>query len=43
MTTQLLPEAEEELCNKSNVLDPNTWPTDLSVEYGELELNSIII
>ena len=38
MTARLLPESESELRNAVEVLNPNSWPQDMAVEYGEMEL-----
>ena len=38
MTARLLPETESELSNAVEVLDPNSWPQEVTVEHGEVEL-----
>ena len=38
MTARLLPESESELSNAVEVLDPNSWPQEVAVEHGEVEL-----
>jgi len=38
ITARLLPESESELSNAVEVLDPNSWPQEVAVEHGEVEL-----
>ena len=38
MTARLLPESKSELRNSVEILNPESWPEDLEVEYGEVEL-----
>lgn len=41
MTARMLPESERALCSSLSVLTPNTWPSDLSPEYGEQDLRIV--
>ena len=38
VTARLLPESESELRNAVEVLDVNSWPQDMPVEFGEVEI-----
>jgi hypothetical protein len=38
MLVRLLPANEAELCAAVDILDPTSWPQELSPEYGETEL-----
>lgn len=38
MASRMLPESEKSLCSSLSVLNINTWPTDLPIEYGEVDL-----
>ena len=38
MTARLLPESESELRNAVEALNADSWPQDMAVEYGEVEL-----
>jgi hypothetical protein len=38
MLVRLLPANEAELCAAADILDPTSWPQELSPEYGETEL-----
>ena len=41
MRARMLPESERALCSSLSILTPNTWPTDLSPEYGEADLQVV--
>ena len=38
MRARLLPESESDLRNAVEILNPESWPQDMEVEYGEVEL-----
>jgi len=38
MTARLQPESQSELSNAVEVLEPNSWPQEMAVEHGEVEL-----
>jgi hypothetical protein len=41
MSARLLPASEQKFCSSLAILDPSTWPSEMSPEYGEEDLRRI--